>query len=56
MDVVAWLRDLGLDVYAPSFIAHHIDAETLALLTAEDLQELGVKSIGHRRNHSIIPL
>ena len=32
-----------------SFRSHDIDAGILTSLTAEDLRELGVRSIGHRR-------
>ena len=49
MNVVDWLRDLGLEQYAPAFHANDIDGEVLSRLTAEDLRELGVSSIGHRR-------
>ena len=49
MDVAEWLRGLGLEHYAPAFRANDIDGEVLRRLTAEDLRELGVTSIGHRR-------
>jgi hypothetical protein len=49
MDVAAWLQGLGLERYAPAFRDNDIDAEVLMRLTAEDLRELGVASIGHRR-------
>jgi hypothetical protein len=49
MDVAEWLRRFGLEQYAPAFRAHDIDAEVLRRLTGEDLRELGVTSIGHRR-------
>src|SRR5215471_15702956 len=49
MDVAEWLRGLGLDQYASAFRTNDIDAEVLRRLTAEDLRELGVASIGHRR-------
>src|SRR5207248_922483 len=49
MDVVAWLRGLGLERYAPAFRDNDIDGELLRRLTAEDLRELGVASVGHRR-------
>jgi class 3 adenylate cyclase len=49
MDVAEWLRDLGLEQYAPAFRDNDIDREVLRRLTAEDLRELGVASIGHRR-------
>jgi len=49
MDVAEWLRGLGLEQYVPAFRANDIDGEVLLRLTAEDLRELGVASIGHRR-------
>jgi class 3 adenylate cyclase len=49
MDVSTWLRDLGLEDYVQTFQAHHIDAEVLPRLTADDLTALGITSIGHRR-------
>jgi class 3 adenylate cyclase len=49
MDVAQWLRGLGLEQYAPAFRDNDIDGEILRRLTAEDLHDLGVASIGHRR-------
>jgi class 3 adenylate cyclase/predicted ATPase len=49
MDIAEWLRVLGLDQYLPAFRANDIDGEVLRRLTAEDLRDLGVASIGHRR-------
>ena len=49
MDLAEWLRGLGLEQYAPAFRDNDIDGEVLRRLTAEDLRELGVSSIGHRR-------
>ncbi len=49
MDVAGWLRGLGLEQYAPGFRDNDIDGEVLRRLTAEDLRELGVASVGHRR-------
>jgi class 3 adenylate cyclase/predicted ATPase len=49
MDVAEWLRSLGLERYAPVFSDNDIDAEVLRRLTVEDLRELGVTSVGHRR-------
>ncbi|MGC1885660.1 MAG: AAA family ATPase, partial [Stellaceae bacterium] len=49
MDVAELLRGLGLDQYVPAFRANDIDEEVLRQLTGEDLRELGVTSIGHRR-------
>ncbi|MFQ5773158.1 MAG: adenylate/guanylate cyclase domain-containing protein [Kiloniellaceae bacterium] len=49
MDVGAWLEGLGLGQYAQVFAENHIDGETLRALTAEDVKELGVTSLGHRK-------
>ena len=49
MDIVAWLRGLELERYAPVFRHNDIDGNLLRRLTAEDLRELGVASVGHRR-------
>src|SRR5215469_4416839 len=49
MDVAEWLRGLGLQEYGPAFRDHDIDGEVLRRLTGEDLRELGVASVGHRR-------
>jgi len=49
MDIAAWLRDLGLERYAPAFDANDIDATVLPSLTGDDLEKLGITSVGHRR-------
>ena len=49
MDVAAWLQDLGLERYASAFRDNEIDREVLPKLTSEDLREIGVAAIGHRR-------
>ena len=48
-DVAEWLGGLGLEQYAPAFRDNDIDGEVLRQLTSEDLRELGVRSVGHRR-------
>src|SRR6516165_9240089 len=49
MDVVAWLRGLGLEQYAPAFRDNDVDVEVLPALTSDDLISIGVTSVGHRR-------
>jgi SAM domain (Sterile alpha motif) len=49
MDIAAWLDGLGLGQYKQAFRDNDIDGEVLRGLTADDLRELGVASIGHRR-------
>jgi hypothetical protein len=48
MDVGAWLRSLGLERYEATFQENSIDDTVLLSLTAEDLKDLGVSSVGHR--------
>ena len=49
MDIGLWLRGLGLEQYAPAFRENRIDRKILSALTAEDLKDLGVVSVGDRR-------
>src|SRR5271166_5001807 len=49
MDLVVWLRSLGLGQYETTFRENEIDETVLPSLTAEDLKELGVTALGHRR-------
>ena len=49
MDIAAWLRDLGLEQYKQAFCDNAIDAAVLPELTAEDLKDMGVSLVGHRR-------
>ena len=49
MDIADWLRRLGLDQYESAFRDNDVDTETLPSLTAEDLRELGITSLGHRK-------
>ena len=49
MDVGGWLRSLGLEQYEAAFRDNAIDEKVLLRLTAEDLKELGVNALGHRR-------
>ena len=49
MDVLGWLRNLGLEQYEAIFRDNDIDASLLPTLTNEDLKEIGVASLGHRR-------
>src|SRR5262249_60498437 len=49
MDIVVWLRSLGLGKYEAVFRENEIDETVVPNLTAEDLKELGVTALGHRR-------
>jgi hypothetical protein len=50
MDVGGWLRNLGLGKHAAAFHENAIDEQVLRHLTAEDLKEIGVATVGDRRN------
>jgi class 3 adenylate cyclase len=47
MDVVVWLRSLGLGKYEAAFRENDIDEMVLPSLTHETLKDLGVTSAGH---------
>jgi class 3 adenylate cyclase len=49
MNVADWLRALGLERYEATFRQNDVDAELLPNLTADDLKEIGITSLGHRR-------
>ena len=49
MNVADWLRTLGLEQYEAAFRENDVSAVVLPSLTAEDLKDLGVTSVGHRR-------
>jgi class 3 adenylate cyclase len=49
MDLGGWLRSLGLERYEAAFRENEIDETVLPSLTAEDLKDLGVGVVGHRR-------
>jgi hypothetical protein len=48
MDVVVWLRSLGLGKYEAAFRDNEIDETVLPSLTHETLKEPGVTAVGHR--------
>ena len=49
MDIGGWLRSLGLERYEAAFRENEIDDTVLPTVTAEDLKDLGVDIVGHRR-------
>ena len=49
MDIGGWLRGLGLERYEQAFRDNEIDEEVLPGLTTDDLKDLGVALVGHRR-------
>jgi class 3 adenylate cyclase/tetratricopeptide (TPR) repeat protein len=49
LDINGWLRGIGLEQYAQTFRDNEINEAVLPNLTSEDLRELGVTIVGHRR-------
>ena len=49
MEVAAWLNGLGLDRYKQAFEDNAIDFALLPKLTADDLRDIGITAVGHRR-------
>jgi class 3 adenylate cyclase len=49
VDIAAWLHGLGLQQYEQAFRDNAIDAAVLPELTGEDLRDLGISLVGHRR-------
>jgi class 3 adenylate cyclase/predicted ATPase len=47
--IADWLKTLGLEQYAQRFAENDINFAILSDLTDQDLKELGVSSLGHRR-------
>ena len=48
MDILVWLRSLGLGKYEAAFRENEIDETVLSSLTEEHLKQLGVTALGHR--------
>jgi hypothetical protein len=48
MDIVVWLRSLGLGKYEAAFRENEIDADVLPELAELDLEKLGMP-LGHRK-------
>lgn len=48
-DLLQWLTDLGLQSYESAFTSNDVSFDLLANITADDLRDLGVVSVGHRR-------
>jgi class 3 adenylate cyclase/predicted ATPase len=49
MDIAEWLRRLDLAQYVEAFAANAIDWSVLPSLTADDLKDIGIAAVGHRR-------
>ena len=48
-EVCQWLEDIGLAEHCPQFQENEILGEHLLELTKDELAELGVKKIGHKK-------
>jgi hypothetical protein len=44
-----WLTGLGFGEYKAAFKDNGVDGDVLPFLTADDLKEIGVTAVGHRR-------
>jgi class 3 adenylate cyclase len=49
MDLGSWLKSLGLERYEAASRENEITEKVLPNLTAEDLKDMGVSIVGHRR-------
>ena len=48
-DTSRWLAEIGLEQYAEAFAENAIDGDVSATLSEDDLKELGVRALGHRK-------
>ena len=48
-EIADWLESLGMSEYAQRFAENDVDCTILGDLTDQDLKDLGVVSLGHRR-------
>jgi class 3 adenylate cyclase len=48
-DIRSWLESIGLGEYAEVFEFHAVEPCFVSELTTEDLREIGVTKVGHRR-------
>src|SRR5829696_6003053 len=49
LSIEEWLTSLGLTQYKAAFTDNGVDGDILPFLTADDLKEIGVIAVGHRR-------
>jgi SAM domain (Sterile alpha motif) len=56
--IVDWLKQLGMHEYIQHFVENDIEFAILDNLTDQDLEKIGVRSLGHRRKvlHAIADL
>jgi class 3 adenylate cyclase len=50
--IAHWLKQLGMHEYIQHFAENDIDFDILKDLTDQDLEKMGIKSVGHRRRLS----
>ena len=48
-EIADWLQKLGLGQYAQRFVENDVTLTILPHLTDQDFKELGIASLGHRR-------
>src|ERR1700683_521170 len=48
-EIADWLKSLGMSEYAQRFAENDVDCTILSDLTDQDLKDIGVASLGHRR-------
>ena len=49
MNIQDWLKEIGLEQYVDLFNQNNIDENTLLALSEDNLKELGIESLGHRK-------
>ncbi len=49
LDIETWLHGIGLGQYAATFRSNEIDASLLRGLSGDDLKEMGIAALGHRK-------
>jgi len=49
LDIETWLHGIGLSQYAATFRSNEIDASLLRGLSGDDLKEMGIAALGHRK-------
>ena len=49
MNIADWLRALGLERYEAAFQENSVTVDLLPSLTPDDLKDLGITAVGHRR-------
>ena len=47
--IAHWLKQLGMHEYTQRFAENDIDFDILKDLTDQDLEKIGITSVGHRR-------